>query len=135
MKCGSKILGLLLIAALGMSTLARGALTAPDHSSRSSAGLLAAPGERPAGCHAHGGRSLPDSQLPPSAPPAPASRQCCLTGHDVAVVQASHHTPPSQPWTRVTVQIAPALTECFLSGPEVSMVLSADPPGLTPLRI
>lgn len=135
MNIGSTILGFLLIATLVMATLASGALTAADHASGSSGGLLAAPGERPAGCHAHGGKNLSGSQLPHSSPSPPASHECCLTGHDVAVVQASHYTPPSHPWRRATLQIAPVLTECFFRGSEVSMVLSADPPGITPLRI
>jgi hypothetical protein len=134
------ILGLLLIAALAMATLATSALTAAEHASGSSAGLLAGPGERPEGCHAHGGKSLSDSQLPripvPHSPPsAPAGYQCCLTGHNVAAVQASHYTPPSYQWTRVILQIAPPLTEYVFNESEVSMVVFADPPGITPLRI
>lgn len=135
MKYGSRTLGLLLIAALVIATWTTGALTAADLASRSLAGLPAPPVEHPAGCHAHGGKSLPDSQLPHSPRPAPASHQCCLTGHNVAAVQASHPTPPSRQWTRVTLQIVPALIECSYKESDVLMVLSADPPGMTPLRI
>jgi len=135
MKCGSRTLGLLLTAALVMATWATGALTAADLASRSLAGLPAPPVEHPTGCHAHGGKSLPDSQLPHSPRPAPASHQCCLTGHDVAMVQPSHPTPPSRQWTQVAVQIMAALTECSYEESDVSMVLAADPPGMTPLRI
>jgi len=90
------------------------------------------------GCHAHGGKGLPDSQphsrFPHTQPRAPVSYQCCLTGHDAAVVQPSHYAPPSHQWIRVTLQIVPALAECSYSS-EVSKVLSADPPNITPLRI
>jgi hypothetical protein len=144
MKFAREILGLLLIAILAMATSATGYLTAADHASGSSVELLSAPGERPASCHAHGRMSLSDSQLPHSpvshssvplsSPPAPVRYECCLTGHDVAVVQAPHYTSPSHQWTRVTMQIPP-LTEYIFSGSEVSMLVSADPPGTTPLRI
>jgi hypothetical protein len=132
MTFAREIVAFLLIAALVTGT-ATAALTAADHAS-GSAGLLAASGERPAGCHAHSGMPLPDSQVPHSPAPTPASYRCCLIGHDVAVVQASYSSPFSHQWTRVTLQIAPALAECsHLS--EVSKVLSADPPDITPLRI
>ena len=134
MKFFRGFLGLLLTAALVAATSATGPLTAANQASGSSAGLLTAPRERPAGCHAHGGNSLPDSRLPQS-PPAPASYQCCLTDHDVAVVQASFHTPPSQHLTQSTRQIMPALTACSYNRSKVSRVLPADPPGITPLRI
>jgi len=130
MKCGSKILGLLLIAALVTATLATRSLAVAvavaDHAPS------AAVDERPAGCHAHGGPSLPPSPLP-----APVNYQCCLTGHDAAVVPASTSPqPPAQcQYIRVTLQIESALTAYFLGGLDFSMLLSADPPGTTPLRI
>lgn len=135
MTFAREILGLLLIAALGMATLVPGPLTAANHAFGSSAGILAAPGERPAGCHGHGRQGLPGSRLPQSPPPAPASYQCCLTGHDAAVVQASFYTPPSQHWTQTTLQIMPALTKCSFNGSKASRVFSADPPRIAPLRI
>ena len=130
MKFGSKILGLLLIAALVTATLATRSLAVAV------AGADGAPSaavdERPAGCHAHGSQSLPLSPLP-----APVSYQCCLTGHDAAVVPASTSPQPPAQWqyTQVTLQMQSALTAYFLGGLEVSMLLSADPPGTTPLRI
>jgi hypothetical protein len=133
MKFGSKIPGLLLIAALLMATLATRslAIAVADHAPS------AAVDERPAGCHAHGGQSLPPSPLPRSPLPAPVSYQCCLTGHDAAVVPASTSPqPPAQcQYTQVTLQIQSALTAYILGDLEVSMLLSADPPRTTPLRI
>ena len=134
MKFGSKILGLLQIVALAMATLATGSLLAvalADHAPS------AALGERTAGCHAHGGQSLPLSPLPHSPLPAPVGYQCCLTGHDAAVVPApiSPQFPAQCQGTQVTPQIESALTGYLLGELEVSMVLSADPPGTTPLRI
>jgi hypothetical protein len=135
MKYGSKILGLLLIAALLMATLSTRSLAVgvavADHAPS------AAVDERPAGCHAHGGQNLPLSSPPRYPLPAPVSYQCCLTGHDAAVVPASASPqPPAQyQYTRVTLQIQSALTAYFLGALEVSMVPSADPPGTTPLRI
>jgi len=128
MKFGSKILGLLLIAALVTATLATRSLAVAGADGAPSAAV----DERPAGCHAHGGQSLPLSPLP-----APVSYQCCLTGHDAAVVPASTSPQPPAQWqyTQVTLQMQSALTAYFLGGLEVSMLLSADPPGTTPLRI
>ena len=130
MKFGLKILGLLLITALVIAPLAMNALAEAGHASASFVGQLAGLGARPAGCHAHGGKSLPDSPRP-----VPVSYQCCLTGHDAAVVPASHSPQPSAPRSRVIQQIKPALTICFLGSLGVLMVLSADPPGTTPMRI
>ena len=129
MKFGSKILGLLLIAALVTATLVTRSLAVTvtaDH------GQSVALDERAAGCHAHRGQSLPLSP-----PPAPVSYKCCLTGHDAAVVPASTSPqPPAQcQYKQVTLQIQSALTAYFLGGLEVPMLLSADPPGTTPLRI
>ena len=130
MKFGSKILGLLLIAALLMATLSTRSLAVgvavADHAPS------AAVDERLAGCHAHGGQSLPLSPLP-----APVNYQCCLTGHDAAVVPASTSPQPLAQcqYAPVTLQIESALTAYFLGGFEVSMLLSAEPPGTTPLRI
>jgi hypothetical protein len=130
MKFGSKILGLLLIAALLMATLSTRplalAIAVADHAPS------AALDERPAGCHAHGGQGLPLSPLP-----APVNYQCCLTGHDAAVVPASTSPQPLAQcqYAPVTLQIESALTAYFLGGFEVSMLLSAEPPGTTPLRI
>ena len=129
MKFESKILGLLLIAALVTATLVTrslaGTVTA-DHAQS------VAVDERPAGCHAHRGQSLPLSPLP-----APVSYKCCLTGHDAAVVPATTSPqPPAQcQYAQVTLQIESAVTTYFFGGLEVSMVPSAEPPGTTPLRI
>src|SRR6266853_3588453 len=113
MKSGSKILALLLIAALVTAPLAARslALAVANHAPS------AAVDERPAGCHAHGGQSLPLSPLP-----APVSYQCCLTGHDAAVVPASTSPqPPAQcQYAQVTLQIQSALTAYSLGGLEVS---------------
>jgi hypothetical protein len=135
MKFGSKIVGLLLITALLMATLATRSLAlaaaVADHAPS------AAVDERPAGCHAHGGQSLPLSSLPRSPLPAPVSYKCCLTGHDAAVAPASTSPqPPAQcQYAQVTLQIESAVTTYFFGGLEVSMVPSAEPPGTTPLRI
>jgi hypothetical protein len=132
MKFGSKILGLLLIAALVTATLPTRsfAVAVADHAPS------AALDERPADCHAHGDQSRPHSPLPHSPLPAPVSYQCCLTGHDAAVVPATSPQPPAQcQYARLTLQIDSALRADFFGGLEGSMLLSVDPPGMTPLRI
>jgi hypothetical protein len=143
MKCGGKILGLLLsaviIAAPLAAPLATKAWAEPDTAGASSSGFPAGGTEHPAGCHAHAGKTLPHSQpprpqLPHSPRPTPVSYQCCLTGHDVAVVQAFLSPQPSIQCTRVTLRLDPASIS-LLDELEVSALLSADPPGTTPLRI
>src|SRR5271169_1629688 len=133
MKLAPRILGFLLIAVLAMSAWADVRAEA-DHAPASSARPVAAPArsERPAGCHAHRGASssVPSSH---SLPPTPVSHQCCLTGHDAAVVQASHYTPPCHQVTRVTLQMESAPTECSSSGSGDFMALVLGPPGITPL--
>jgi hypothetical protein len=135
MKVGSKILGLLLAMSLVTAALPMVALEAAvegaDHGSAPSAAL----GQRPAVCHAHSSKNLPLSPLPHSPLPAPASYKCCLTGHDAAVVPASTSPQPPALSAPVPPQIESALTGYFLGDLEVSMLLSADPPGTTPLRI
>jgi len=135
MKFGREILELLLIAALVMSTLATGVRAEADHAASSSSLSLAAPAPRSASCHSQGSKTLPDSQKSHSPRPAPVSYQCCLTGHDAAVVRALFVPHPSGQGTRLGLGREPALTTCCLRDLEVSMVLSADPPGSTPLRI
>jgi hypothetical protein len=124
MKIWSKILGLLLIAALVTTPLATRALAEPDHASA----LPPAPVEHPPTCHTRGGNPVPRS-------PLPANYKCCLTGHDAAVVQASTSQQPPAQCTAVPPQIESLLTGYFFGGLEVSIVPSADPPGKTPLRI
>jgi hypothetical protein len=133
MKHGSKILGLLLIMALVTAGLPPGSLEVAAAGANHGPAPSVALGERPAGCHAH--KNLPDSPLPHSPLPAPASYQCCLTGHDAAVVPASTSPQPPAPSAPAPPQIESLLTGYFLGGLEVSMVPSAEPPGTTPLRI
>src|SRR5271166_3165019 len=133
MTIGSRMLRLLLIAALVMATWSTGAEAKVDHASASSSGPMAAPGERAAGCHAH----RTNLYVPPipAAPRAPVSHRCCLTGHDVAGVPPSSHTPPSEQWRQATLHVVPLPTECSYRGSDVSLALSAYPPGMAPLRI
>jgi hypothetical protein len=138
MKVGSRILRVLLIATLVMATSLTSARAEADLASGSPARQLATSGKRPATCHAHGATS---SHVPPaqSAPALPVSHQCCLTGHDVAVVQSSFRTPSSERtserWINANLKIAPVLTLSFFERLSVMIVLPADPPGWTPLRI
>ena len=124
MKIGSKILGLLLIAALVTAPLATRALAEPDHASAP----LAAPVEHPPACHTQGGNPVPHS-------PLPANYKCCLIGHDAAEVRAPHSLQPAAQLPGVAMQIEPAFTVGLLRGLEVSRALATDPPGTTLLRI
>jgi hypothetical protein len=140
----SKILGLLLTAALTITPLATIAFAAADHLSASPREQSAAPSETSSGCHAHASAPLTHSPLshsplprsPLSTPiPTPMSYQCCLTGHDVAVVQASQSSRPLTECARLTVRIEPLLAECLVGAFEFTAAVSSDLPDTTQLRI
>ena len=130
MKFGREILGLLLIAALvtATATLPTGAWAESDHAA-------SAPAQSPAGCHAHAGKRLPDSQNSRSPRPAPVSYQCCLTGHDAAAVRVSLVPQSSGQATHIAPGVEPELSFLSDNDLKVAMVLSAHPPGSSPLRI
>jgi hypothetical protein len=131
MKFAFKIVGLLLIAALALSTLATRGWAESNHPSKPPA----VPGERAAGCHGHDGAPLPHSPRSPARLPAPVDYQCCVVGHDAAVVRASYFAQTSAEVSRVSAQVEPAPTVSRLSELEVPLFLSAEPPGSGPLRI
>jgi hypothetical protein len=120
MKIASKILALLLTAALALTT---GLAAEADHAPAPSGPL--------AGCHAHSGK-IPHSQRPL---PGPVNYQCCLTGHDAAAVKALHVPQPSALGVRLALRVKPASRLSLVSDLKVPMVFSADPPGSPPLRI
>ncbi|MGB8784606.1 MAG: hypothetical protein WCD02_15905 [Terriglobales bacterium] len=127
MICGSKILAVMLIAAIAVAPLAMASAKADAPS----------PIEHPASCHMHDGntRLVSHHPSPPHSPrPVPTNYQCCLTGHNTAVVQSTYGPRPCAGSTRVT-QLEPSMTECFSTREEVSIVLHANPPGSAPLRI
>jgi hypothetical protein len=147
MRLAREILALLLTAALLLTT---GAWAGTDHgfvSSVESPTNDQSTNDRPAndysaGCHGFGERNLTDSLVPNSPPshrpvrwPAPVRYRCCLTGHDVATVQASYALQPLTLCERAVVPIDPALGVHFSDSGKVSTILFADPPGILSLRI
>jgi hypothetical protein len=142
----SKVLRLLLIAALAIMPAPTGALAFSQVTS-SSAPDMPDRGNSLAGCHGQVGAAshssvtdspLPDSQLRHSRfphQPAPTNYQCCLTGHDVAVVQACQSWQPSNQSKRLTSDREPSLAESTWLELEPATVLSANSSLRTPLRI
>jgi hypothetical protein len=127
MKIASKIPVSVLIAILVTATLADTALAGIDHS------VAMRSGPRAAGCHAH--RDLPLPDPPARHSPTPAKYQCCLTGHDAAMVQATHGRHQPVLWTRATAKSATEILSVS-SGKVDCLVISAwHSPGLSPLRI
>jgi hypothetical protein len=124
MRLNSKILAFLMIA-----TLAAGCYAAqvPSLSARSSFQSPVQSNERPSGCHEHGG------QAPARAP----SHDCCLAGHDVAVIQVHQLQPPSDVQCHVHAVMSsnPASVTAALTVFQHSVILSPAPPGSDPLRI
>jgi hypothetical protein len=136
MKFGAKITGLLLILAMPMASLATGASALPaERASAPSAIQGTGSPEHPAVCHAHGGKTLPQSELPRSPLPKPTSYQCCLTGHNAALVQAPYQTQLLVQSSHLKAQIEAVLTTSPFDSLESFTVISTDPPGKTPLRI
>lgn len=144
MKFAGKIPNLLLIVALAITTLGTGAwghvdyvsdFSSDDHASA----LPASPGPYHAACHEHGASfpELPrsDSRRSHSPQRAPVGYQCCLTGHITGLVQPSCFQQLTIQRAHAALQAEPALTSFLLSPLEVTPVLTADPPGTTPLRI
>ena len=82
--------------------------------------------EPPARCHEHGSKA-----------PAPHSTnyQCCLTGHNTAVPQASHSPEPILHDTQIEPLIDSPIGSLEIGGFGQLTVSSGDPPGATPLRI
>jgi hypothetical protein len=130
MTWGPKIVGFLLIAAVVIAPLTTGVWAEAESAAASQPGL----GDRPAMCHKHQGTTAPVSNFPHSPHSVPPSYQCCLTGHDAAVVQASDSPQPAASRACITVHIEPALM-LSLSGLKGAILPSADSPGTTPLRI
>jgi hypothetical protein len=126
----------LLMLSLALAMPATGAWANADHASAPSALHSPRHGPRPGACHVHGGASLPDSSpADSSSPRSPVSYKCCLAGHVVAVVCASDASQPSTQGTRTPHEVEATRRVPFLSRVEALVVVFADPPGTTPLRI
>jgi hypothetical protein len=146
MRLASKIVGLFLIAALAVTSFAPVASASVDRQPVSSALLSdaghsdaapsdATPSEPAAACHEHQGMPIPPHSPSHSRMPAPTSYQCCLTGHDAAMVRPHQLAQPSTAVLRKAAYIGPATAVSKLDGSEVSEAPIADPPNITPLRI
>lgn len=111
-----KIIALVIVIALASGLASLGTQSLRVHALAS---------ERPSGCHEHG------SQTP--APPS-TSYQCCLTGHNIAVLQATQSEQP--PFTiRSEFPVEPATSLLEDAGYIERTIASGAPPGVTPLRI
>ena|SRR5271166_2828817 len=128
MRFASKLVGLVLIAATTFVTGAEADVASKPLAGRS---------ERTVGCHAHDSGAPSNSRAPVthSRLPAPISYQCCLTGHDAAVLRASHFAQPHADVSCVHIQAESVLVPSPIRGMDFSIALSAVPPGATPLRI
>jgi hypothetical protein len=99
------------------------------------------PGEATADCPVHASHVPPASPAhdsrthDPANPPTPSNYQCCVTGHNAAVLQASSLPLPVSQCTHF---ISPARPKALLVTSlhsATSKLLSSDPPNTAPLRI
>ena len=115
MQAFSKMLLFLLLAAVITAPLAAQGLR-PDDPSH----------ERPAGCHEDAGK------VPA---PGPASHRCCQGGHDLAILQQSS-TLSSPLQLSAQVDFMPHSVAAAEPGDFLNLVIvSGDPPILSPLRV
>ena len=115
MQAFSKMLVFLLLAAVITAPLAAQGLR-PDGPSH----------ERPAGCHEDAG-NVPA--------PGPTSHNCCQGGHDLAILQQSS-TLPSPLQLAAQVDFMPHSVAAAEPGDFLNLVIvSGDPPILSPLRV
>jgi hypothetical protein len=86
-----------------------------------------APARHPAGCHSHG---------PATPSRAPASYQCCVSGHNAAVPNAAFSSRPLEARICGLIVILPSRPDAASGRFSVIFVVpSNSPPGAAPLRI
>jgi hypothetical protein len=124
----SRVLGIFLAAALVVAATASNtsALSHVPQASTTSSGA----NNHLAGCH--------DDAPPASHPnplPAPVKYQCCITGHEAAVLHASDLPWPVTECAHFVEQSDPCALPSFSKHFETVLLLSADPPLQSPLRI
>jgi hypothetical protein len=107
-----KVAALLLIVTVGASAMQSQWIT-----------IEAQPTQSSGGCHEHGGKM-----------PAPASYQCCLTGHNAAVLQIPYSPEPFHVFPIELAGEDSSHKSQAASSDKIS-VPAAGPPGSNPLRI
>jgi len=81
--------------------------------------------EHPSGCHEHGRKT------PAQAP----NHDCCLAGHDVAVLQVSYVPSPLIHGFLAALEMRALFAATLSEATEFSSASSPDPPDIVPLRI
>src|SRR5882672_8748650 len=111
----AKIVAVLILIAVGASSLAAQSLLSHAQSLK-----------RPAGCHEHGDKT---------PTPHPTNYECCVIGHNTAVPQASYTATPVLHWSQ-NVLVGESQTSLPGIGHSQTLAVSSgSPPGATPLRI
>jgi len=82
--------------------------------------------EPPAGCHEHGGKKMPVQGQ---------DHSCCLIGHEVVILRASHVVQPVTQCGRNDLVTGPSRITAIFRNVEPSPINSADCPCAAPLRI
>ena len=128
MKLRYRLLGILLITAVVGTTFARNASTEWENGAETTASSPI-PGEATADCPVHASHAPPASPAYDSRthnPPTPSSYQCCVTGHNAAVLQASsvplpvsqcaHFASPARPTVLLVTSLHSATSKLLTSG-------------------
>lgn len=135
MKFRYKLLGILLITAVVGTTFARNASAGSDNGAQATANSPMA-GEARTDCPVHASHAPPASPAYDSHnPPTPSNYQCCVTGHNAAVLQASSVPLPGSQCAHFVSPARPAALLVTSLHSTTSKLLTSDLPDTAPLRI
>ena len=140
MKLRYRLLGILLITAVVGTTFARNASAESNNGAETTASSLI-PGEATADCPVHASHAPPASPAydsrthDPSTPSRPSNYQCCVTGHNAAVLQASSLPLPVSQCAPFTLPARPTALLVTSLHSATSKLLTSDLPNTAPLRI
>src|SRR6267154_4637085 len=137
MKLKKRLLGILLITAVVGATFARN-LSAEWENGAEATANSPIPGEATADCPVHASHAPPASPAYDSRthnPSAPSNYQCCVTGHNAAVLQSSVLPLPVSQCAYSVLPANPTALLVPFPHSATSKLLTSVPPNTAPLRI
>jgi hypothetical protein len=137
MKFRYRLLGILLITAVIEATFATTASAEWNNGAQATANSPMA-GEATTDCPVHASHAPPASPAYDSRnhhPSTPSNYQCCVTGHNAAVLQASSVPLPVSQCAHFVSPARPTALGVASLDSATSKLLTSDPPSTAPLRI